>query len=44
VHQIIHYHPADRFWTFQLIETGLLLGLAAAACGVAVWGLARRTA
>lgn len=21
VHQIIRYHPADRFWTFQLIET-----------------------
>jgi hypothetical protein len=44
VHQIIRYHPADRFWTFQLIETGLLLGLAAAALGLAVWGLARRTA
>jgi hypothetical protein len=42
VHQIIRYHPADRFWTFQLIESGLLLGLAAAAFGVAVWGLTRR--
>ena len=44
VHQIIRYHPADRFWTFQLIEVGLLLGLAAAAIGVAVWGLTRRVA
>lgn len=44
VHQIIRYRPADRFWTVQLIETGILLGLAAAACGVAVWGLTRRTA
>ena len=43
-HQIIRYHPGDRFWTVQLIETGLLVGLAAAAIGLAVWGLSRRPA
>lgn len=44
VHQIIRYQPADRFWTFQLIETGLLLGGAAVALVVAAWALSRRTA
>lgn len=44
VHTIFKYHPADRFWTFQLIETGLLLGLAAVAITVAALALRRRTA
>ena len=41
--QIVRFHPADRFWTFQLIETGLLVGLAAGAMSIAAWGLAHRT-
>jgi hypothetical protein len=30
------YHPGDRFWTFQLIEAGLLLALATVLLAVAV--------
>ena len=43
-HTVFKYHPADRFWTFQLIETGLLLGLACVAITVAALALRRRTA
>jgi hypothetical protein len=37
------YQPGGRFWTFQLIEAGLLVALAAALLGVAVWLVHRRT-
>jgi hypothetical protein len=37
------YQPGDRFWTFQLIEAGLLAALAAVLLGVAVWLVHRRT-
>ena len=43
-HTVYKYHPADRFWTFQLIETGLLLGLACVAITVAALALRPRTA
>ena len=43
-HTVFEYQPADRFWTFQLIETGVLLGLACVAITVAALGLRRRTA
>ena len=43
-HTVFEYHPADRFWPFQLIETGLLLGLAGVAITVAALALRRRTA
>ncbi len=43
-HTVFEYHPADRFWTFQLIETGLLLALAIVAITVAALALRRRTA
>jgi ABC-type transport system involved in multi-copper enzyme maturation permease subunit len=43
-HTVFKYHSADRFWTFQLIETGLLLGLACVAITVAALALRRRTA
>jgi len=43
-HTVFKYHPADRFWTFQLIETGLLLGLACIAITVAALALRPRTA
>lgn len=40
----VGYHPADRFWEFQLIETGILLGISAVLLLVA-WRLVlgRRT-
>lgn len=37
------YQPGDRFWTFQLIEAGLLVALAVVLVGVAVWLVHRRT-
>jgi hypothetical protein len=40
--RIISYQPAGRFWTFQLLEAGLFVGLALAAVLVALW-LVRRT-
>ncbi len=42
VHRIIRYHPGDRFWTFQLLESGIMLALAAAAMLVALRALDRR--
>ncbi len=38
------YQPADRYWTFQGIETGIFLLLAAALIGVAAVTLLRRDA
>jgi hypothetical protein len=38
------YQPADRFWAFQGIETGIFLVLAAALLGVTFWVLKRRDA
>ena len=35
------YQPADRFWTFQWIETGIYLAFAALAVGATLW-LVRR--
>ncbi|MFN0147775.1 MAG: ABC transporter permease subunit [Dehalococcoidia bacterium] len=33
----IEYHPADRFWTFQVIELALFLALSAALLAAAWW-------
>ena len=38
----IEYHPASRFWTFQWIEAGIYLGLAAALAGFAAWWILKR--
>ncbi|MGH3001345.1 MAG: ABC transporter permease subunit [Gaiellaceae bacterium] len=38
----ISYQPAGRFWTFQLIEAGLFIALAAAVVAITLW-LVRRT-
>jgi hypothetical protein len=34
----VGYHPADRFWAFQLIETGILLGITIALLAI-TWRL-----
>lgn len=39
---VVAFHPADRFWPFQLMETGLLLLLAAVALAVAFWWVRSR--
>ena len=36
------YQPADRFWTFQLIEAALFVAVAAVLIGVVVWRVRRR--
>jgi hypothetical protein len=36
------YHPADRFWTFQLIEAALFVAVTAVLIGVVVWRIRRR--
>ncbi|MET7418947.1 ABC transporter permease subunit [Dactylosporangium sp. NPDC005555] len=38
------YQPIERFWTFQLIETGIFAGLAATALGFAAWWVVRKLA
>ncbi len=38
------YHPASHFWPLQLMETGIVLALAAVATAAAFWLLRRRTA
>jgi ABC-type transport system involved in multi-copper enzyme maturation permease subunit len=37
-----YYQPADRFWTFQAIESGILIGLTAAILVFAVYWVTRR--
>ena len=42
IQQFEVYHPADRFWTFQLIEAALFVAVAAILIGVVVWRVRRR--
>jgi hypothetical protein len=42
VQQFRVYHPADRFWTFQLIEAALFVAVTAVLIGVVVWRVRRR--
>ncbi|NEC90950.1 ABC transporter permease [Streptomyces sp. SID12501] len=37
------YHPASHFWPLQLMETGVVLALTAAAAAASFWLLRRRT-
>jgi hypothetical protein len=37
-----YYQPGDRFWTFQAIESGILLGLAVVLLGFAIYWVTRR--
>ena len=39
--QHVEYQPASRFWSLQLRETGLLLGLAALLTGFCFWRIRR---
>lgn len=41
---LLVYQPADRFWTFQLIEAAIFVGLAIALVAAAVVVVRRRTA
>ncbi|QLQ38425.1 ABC transporter permease subunit [Micromonospora robiginosa] len=36
------YHPAGRFWEFQLVEAALFVAVAAVLLGVVVWRVRRR--
>jgi hypothetical protein len=38
----LSYQPADRFWKFQWIETGIYLAISALALGATVWLVRRR--
>ena len=40
--RVISYQPASRFWTFQLIEAGLFVALAAAVVLTTLWLIRRR--
>lgn len=40
----ITYQPADRFWTFQWIETGIYLAISVLALGLTFWWVRRRIA
>jgi hypothetical protein len=42
IQQFAVYHPADRFWPFQLIEAALFVAAAAAVIGVVAWRVRRR--
>jgi len=41
--QDITYHPAEQFWTLQLIETGVFVGLALLLAGFCFWWVRRRS-
>ncbi|MET7701749.1 MULTISPECIES: hypothetical protein [unclassified Streptomyces] len=40
----VKYHPESHFWPLHLVETGIVLAVAAAATAAAFWLLRRRTA
>lgn len=42
-HEILTYQPANRFWTFQTIETALFVALALVLAGVCAWWVRHRT-
>lgn len=41
---IIVWQPADRFWAFQGIESGVLVALAVALIALTIWLVRRRIA
>ncbi|MFC8825518.1 ABC transporter permease [Streptomyces sp. NPDC057137] len=44
LHVNADYQPADRYWTFQWIETGIFLALSGLLAGFCAWWLRRRLA
>jgi hypothetical protein len=42
LHLKVVYQPANRFWTFQIIEAALFIGLAAALLSITIWHLHHR--
>ncbi|MFE9482635.1 MULTISPECIES: ABC transporter permease [Streptomyces] len=42
LHIEVDYQPADRYWTFQWIETGIFLALSGLLAGFCSWWLRRR--
>jgi hypothetical protein len=42
--RVISYQPAGRFWTFQLIEAGIFVALAAVVIAATVWFVRRNPA
>ncbi|GAA3385662.1 ABC transporter permease subunit [Cryptosporangium minutisporangium] len=44
LHVRVAHHPADRYWTFQWLELGLLVGVAGLLAGLALWSVRRRPA
>jgi hypothetical protein len=40
--QFVTYHPDSRYWSFQLIETGIFLAVGLALIGFAAWWVMRR--
>jgi hypothetical protein len=41
-YNVVEYHPLDRFWTFQLIESGIFAGAALLLFALAVYRIRRR--
>lgn len=41
-HEVVVYQPANRFWTFQVYETLIFVGLAALLAGLCFWWVRRR--
>jgi hypothetical protein len=41
-HRWVIYQPADRFWAFQFIETGIFVGLTAILLVLIIWRVKRR--
>jgi hypothetical protein len=44
VRQLLTYQPANRYWPFQLYETGIFLGLAVLLSGFCLWWIRHRLA
>ena len=41
-HVVTTYQPANRFWTFQWMETGIFLALSLLLAGFCFWWVRRR--
>jgi hypothetical protein len=41
-HLLVAYQPADRYWTFQWLETGIFVGLAIICAATCYWWVTRR--